>query len=165
VVAIDIDIDIVYMRKDLVLAHRALIEAVAAEKESLGRVTMPPFDPENAFPLKLIANDWPMYCALDGAIYAGWADIVPSDIPECAYRGTLGMGVAKSQRGKGLGARLLEVCLAHAQRSGIEKVELTVYTSNTRAIALYRKFGFVEYGLNRDYRRVDGVIYDTLLME
>jgi ribosomal protein S18 acetylase RimI-like enzyme len=158
-------IDVVYMRKDLVFAHHALVEAVAAEKKYLGRVVMPPFDPENAFPLKLIANNWPMYCALDEAAYAGWADIVPSDIPECAHRGTLGMGLAATHRGKGLGARLLQACLDHAPRSGIEKVELTVYTSNTRAIALYRKFGFVEYGLQRDYRRVDGVVYDALLME
>lgn len=158
-------IDVVYMRKDLIFQHRALVDAVAAEKKYLGRVVMPPFDPEAAFPLRLIANNWPMYCALDGDAYAGWADIVPSDIPECVHRGTLGMGIAASHRGKGIGARLLQACLDHAPRNGIETVELTVYTSNTAAIALYRKFGFVEYGLNRDYRRVDGVVYDALLMQ
>lgn len=157
-------IEIVYMRKELIFAHRALVEAVAAEKMYLGRVVMPPFDPDKAFPLQMITKGWPMYCAIDGDAYVGWADIAPSDIPECAYRGTLGMGVAASHRGKGLGARLLQACLNHAPRSGLEKVELTVYTSNVHAIALYRKFGFVEYGLNRDYRRVDGVIYDALLM-
>lgn len=158
-------VDIVYMRKDLMFAHHALVQAVAAEKKYLGRVVMPPFDAENAFPLRLIANDWPVYCALDGAEYVGWADVVPSDIPERAYRGTLGMGLAATHRGKGLGARLLQACLDHAPRSGIEKVELTVYTSNVQAIALYRKFGFVEYGLQKGYRRVDGVVYDALLME
>jgi ribosomal protein S18 acetylase RimI-like enzyme len=157
-------VDVVYMRKELARAWRAACEAVAAEKIYLGRVTLPPFDPDNSFAHRLIDRDWPMYCALDGSAYVGWADIVPSDIPECAHRGTLGMGVVASHRGKGLGARLLQACLDHAPRSGIERVELTVYTSNTAAIALYRKFGFAEYGLNLDYRRVDGVSYDALLM-
>jgi ribosomal protein S18 acetylase RimI-like enzyme len=160
-----VSIDIVYMRKDLARAWRAACEAVAAEKIYLGRVTLPPFDPDNSFAHRLIDRDWPMYCALDGSTFAGWADIVPSDIPECSHRGTLGMGVAALHRGKGLGARLLQACLDHAPRSGLEKIELTVYTSNVNAIALYRKFGFVEYGLQKDYRRVDGVVYDALLME
>ena len=38
-------IDIVYMRKDLIWPWRAAVEEVAAEKQYLGRVTLPPFDP------------------------------------------------------------------------------------------------------------------------
>ena len=47
----------------------------------------------------------------------------------------------------------------------MSKVELTVYTSNAAAIALYRKHGFTEIGVVGDYRRLDGEIYDALLME
>jgi len=150
--------------RDHVLGHRAAVEAVAAEKLYLGRVTMPPFDPENAFPLRQIAGGWPTYTALDGHSVVGWADIAPSEIPECAHRGTLGMGLLPAYRGRGLGGALLTECLRHATRCGIESVELTVYTSNVAAVALYRKFGFAEHGLIRDYRRVDGVRYDALLM-
>lgn len=158
-------IDIIYLRKDLVLAHRRAVEAVAAERVYLGRVTLPPFEPEHAFPLRLIENDWPMYAAMDGPDLVGWADIVPVDVPESVHRGVLGMGVVASHRGAGIGRRLLEACLAHAPRCGISKVELTVFTSNTAAIALYRRTGFTEIGTVTDYRRLDGVTYDALLME
>ncbi|MFZ1991586.1 MAG: GNAT family N-acetyltransferase [Alphaproteobacteria bacterium] len=158
-------VDIVYIRKELIRAWRTTVEAVAAERKFLGRVTLPPFDPENNFALKMIENNWPMYCAIAGEEVVGWADITPSDIPECAHRGTFGMGVSAQHRGKGIGSRLLEACLAHARKINLAKVELTVYTNNAAAIALYRKYGFTEVGVRRDYRRLDGITYDELLMD
>ena len=158
-------VDIVYMRKDLIGAWRAACEQVAAERVYLGMVTLPPFDPERAFPNRLIANDWPMYCALDDGQLVGWIDIVPRDQPEFSHRGTLGMGLIGSHRGQGLGGHLLDAALAHAPRSGLSKVELTVFTSNLAAIALYRKYGFEDAGTWHDHRRLDGVTYDALLME
>lgn len=144
---------------------RAACDAVAAERIYLGRLTLPPFDPANPYPAKRIENDGPMYVAVDGDAVVGWADVSPVDIPECAHRGTSGMGVVACHRGQGIGAGLLEACLAHAPRSGMSKVELTVYTRNIAAIALYRKFGFTEIGVVRDYRRLDGETYDALLMD
>jgi ribosomal protein S18 acetylase RimI-like enzyme len=157
--------EIVPIREDLILGWRAACDAVAAERIYLGRVTLPPFDPANPYPRRHIARDWPNYVAVDGDTVVGWADITPVDIPECAHRGTLGMGVLASHRGQGIGTRLLQACLAHASRAGMSKVELTVYTSNTAAIGLYRRSGFTDIGVVRDYRRLDGVTYDALLME
>lgn len=154
-----------YLRVDQIPAWRAACEAVAAERLYLGRITLPPFDPNASFAHKQIANRWPMYCATVGGDLAGWADITPVDIPECAHRGVLGMGVVATHRGQGIGGKLLEACLEHAPGNNIEKVELTAYTSNAAAIALYRKFGFSEIGIIRDYRRVDGVVFDAMLME
>lgn len=161
----EMPIEIIYLRKDLISAWRAAVDAVAAERIYLGRLTFPPFDPEHAPPLKMIENNWPMYCAMAGDELVGWADVTPVDVPESAHRGVLGMGVIARHRGAGLGDRLLEASLAHARRSGIAKVELTVYTNNKPAVALYRKHGFAEIGVIRDYRRLDGVTYDALLME
>jgi ribosomal protein S18 acetylase RimI-like enzyme len=59
----------------------------------------------------------------------------------------------------------LEACIAHGPRAGLSKIELTVYTSNTAAIALYRRCGFTEIGVVSDYRRLDGEVYHSLLME
>jgi ribosomal protein S18 acetylase RimI-like enzyme len=158
-------VEITYIRDDLILGWRAVCDLVAAERTYLGRVTLPPFDPNNPYPAKRIENGWPMYVALDGDAVVGWADVSPVDIPECAHRGTLGMGVVASHRGQGIGGKLLDACLAHAPRSGMTKIELTVYTSNTAAVALYRRRGFTEIGVVRDYRRLNGVTYDALLME
>jgi RimJ/RimL family protein N-acetyltransferase len=59
----------------------------------------------------------------------------------------------------------VSAALAHAPRSGISKVELVVFDSNQRAADLFRKFGFSQIGISRDYRRVDGVTYNGILME
>lgn len=158
-------IDVVYTPKDLMASHRAAVDAVIAERVYLGRLSLPPFDPETAFLLKHIANNWPTYCAVANEEVVGWAEITPIDIPEYAHRGILGMGVLPAFRGKGLGGRLLAASVAHAPKSKIEKIELTVYTDNISAIALYRKFGFTDAGIWRDYRRIDGRTQDALLME
>lgn len=77
--------------------------------------------------------------------------------------GTLGMLVAKAYREVGLGAAMMRYLLNWAQDIGFEKVELEVFSTNTRAINLYRKFGFVEEGRRqrafwlRD-RYADGVL-------
>jgi len=74
------------------------------------------------------------------------------------------MGVLASHRGRGIGSRLLEATLNYSKKFGFTKVELKVYTSNAAAIALYRKFGFADEGLIRDYRRLDGTSFDCMLM-
>lgn len=43
-------------------------------------------------------------------------------------------------------------------------MELSVYTSNVAAIALYRKFGFEEEGVQLRYRKLDGEYFDVLNM-
>ena len=47
---------------------------------------------------------------------------------------------------------------------GIERVELTVYVSNKRAIRLYESVGFVREGVKRKGRKLDGVYEDVLMM-
>jgi ribosomal protein S18 acetylase RimI-like enzyme len=158
-------VDIVYFREDLILSWRRAVDAVAAERRYLGRIVMPPLDLENPFGRQHVKNDWPAYMALDDDAVVGWADITPIAIPECAHRGTLGMGVVAFHRRQGVGDRLLGACLEHAPRCGLSKVELTVYTNNSAAIALYRKHGFADIGVTHDYRRLDGETYDALGME
>jgi L-phenylalanine/L-methionine N-acetyltransferase len=59
---------------------------------------------------------------------------------------SLGMAVDEYWRGKGVGSALLAEALRWAAWAGVEKVALTVYPYNQRAINLYKKFGFVEEG-------------------
>src|SRR6266498_1825044 len=59
---------------------------------------------------------------------------------------SLGMMVAASWRGRGVGSALLSEALRWARGMGVEKVALSVYPDNEAARALYRKFGFVEEG-------------------
>ena len=158
-------LDVRPIHREHIAGWRAAVEAVAAERIYLGRITLPPHSEETAFPLRHIANGWPMFVALSGVAVVGWADVTPVDIPECSHRGILGMGLLAPFRGQGLGERLLQACIAQAPRAGLAKIELTVFSANARAIALYRKAGFADVGFIRDYRRVDGNTFDAMLME
>jgi len=77
---------------------------------------------------------------------------------------TLGMAVAADRRGVGIGSALLAAAIHWARDVGVRRLVLSVYPSNTQAIALYRKFGFVEEGrLSRHSRKSYGY-EDEILM-
>lgn len=75
------------------------------------------------------------------------------------------MGVAVAWQGKGVGSRLLGELLDIADNwMNLRRVELTVYTDNAPALALYRKFGFETEGEMRDYAVRDGRFVDVYSM-
>jgi RimJ/RimL family protein N-acetyltransferase len=79
--------------------------------------------------------------------------------------GELGMAIAREWRGRGVGSALLEAAIEWARERGLHKLSLGVFTHNAAAIALYRKFGFVEEGHRvKQYRRESGELWDTLDM-
>ena len=64
------------------------------------------------------------------------------------HRAEFGISVLRAYWGLGLGRALTEACIQCAKEAGYEQIELTVVAENERAIALYRKAGFVEFGRN-----------------
>lgn len=74
--------------------------------------------------------------------------------------------VDRAHRGRGLGRRLMEACIAWAEgEAGVEKLSLNVFADNDAAIALYRRLGFVEEGRRpREYKDPDGHYRDDVLM-
>jgi putative acetyltransferase len=82
-----------------------------------------------------------------------------------AHAGSVGMAVAVAWQGKGVGSKLLAAALDVADNwMNLHRVELSVYADNQAAIGLYRKFGFENEGLFRDYAVRDGQWVDTLSM-
>jgi putative acetyltransferase len=76
----------------------------------------------------------------------------------------LGMMVDSDWRGRGVGKALLEAGIDWARSVGAHKVALQHWPTNTRAAALYEKFGFVEEGrLHRHYRRRNGELWDAVV--
>jgi len=64
-----------------------------------------------------------------------------------AHLANLHMSVNKAWRGHGVGRLLLQAAIDWATASlHIEKLGLAVFAANSRAIALYRKLGFLEEG-------------------
>ncbi len=160
-------IQVVYGSERYAESFRRALDGVARERIYIEMIEAFPLEDTRDFIKKTTTNDWPIYFAVDSVTdeVVGWCDITLPSNPRLAHRGSLGMAVVQAARGKGLGRKLLEEALAHARRRGIEKVELLVYTSNLKAIALYRKFGFTEIGVIKNYRKLDGAYFDSLSME
>lgn len=66
--------------------------------------------------------------------------------PQRMHAGELGMSTAKHWRGRGVGTKLLERLLEWAERRGVGRLELRVFSNNPDAIRLYERFGFVAEG-------------------
>lgn len=64
------------------------------------------------------------------------------------HRAEFGISVLKEYWGLGLGTALLRACIECAKKADYVQLELDVVASNTRAISMYKKMGFVEYGRN-----------------
>jgi RimJ/RimL family protein N-acetyltransferase len=77
------------------------------------------------------------------------------------HSGEFGMSVRKQLWGLGIGSLMLEALIAWAGETGIvKKINLRVRTDNQRAIALYRRKGFVIEGTIHREIFLDGQYYD-----
>lgn len=78
---------------------------------------------------------------------------------------SFGMGVKQELQGKGVGSKLLASAIDVAENwLNIERLELTVYTDNEAAIALYKKHGFVVEGESKKFAFRDGKYVDAYHM-
>ncbi len=82
-----------------------------------------------------------------------------------SHVGRVGMGVHDAWTGQGVGSALLAALLDMADRwLGLRRVELTAWTDNAPALALYRRFGFAVEGTHVGYGFRDGRYVDAHAM-
>lgn len=157
------------IRADDAESFRAAVDVVARERRWLYLTEAPPIERMRELVSANIAKGHPHFVlvAEDGAAaqsVVGWCTVTPLGRAVQAHVGGVAMGVLPAWRDKGWGTRLMQAALAAADAFGFTRVELTVYTHNPRAAALYRKLGFVEEGIKRGSARVDGVYFDEMMM-
>lgn len=100
----------------------------------------------------------------DAGRIVGRLSIARDTHPASHHVADLGLMVAASHRGRGLGRALLEQAVAWAGGTGVSKLELHVFPWNAPAIALYESFGFEREGLRRCHYVRDGETVDAILM-
>ena len=147
-----------------IASFRESLDTVAREKRYLAQVEAMPLDRVRDFVLQGIAADAAQFVALAGDRVVGWADIFPAWAAALAHRGSLGMGVLPEYRGRGIGKRLLEACIARAWSKGLTRIDLESRIDNVNAIRLYEKMGFAREAVKRNAMRFDGVYYDAVEM-
>lgn len=76
----------------------------------------------------------------------------------------LDMAVLDGFRSIGIGNALMDYSIAWAKTKGLEKIILEVFSTNDRAIELYKKFGFVVEGINKRSVKLSGVDADIIQM-
>lgn len=99
-----------------------------------------------------------------GEEIVAWCDIKRATTLALAHSGTLGMGVRRDFRRRGIGRAIAQAALEAAWAQGFERVELMVYCHNEAAIALYENLGFFHEGEARLYAKIDSRFLDAKRM-
>lgn len=157
-------ITICRMGAEHVESYHHVTDVVAREHRFISFLEAPSLISTAEFVLECSQNQDPQFVALDKDKVVGWCDIVRHKKPVHRHCGTLGMGLLPAYRGKGIGKRLATRAIVEANRLGIDRIELTVFTSNIDAIRLYRTLGFRSEGRHPKAALIDGTYIATMSM-
>ena len=98
-------------------------------------------------------NEVELVAILDGRIVGSAGVTAVGSRRKVVHRARFGISILKEHWGLGIGRVLMESCIDSARRAGYTQLELEVVAENERALSLYRRAGFEEYGRNpRGYR-------------
>ncbi len=85
--------------------------------------------------------------------------------PRRSHVATFGMSVHPDLRNRGVASTLITTMTDLCDNwLRIERIELTVFSDNAPAIAVYRKHGFIEEGIGRRFALRNGEYVDALFM-
>lgn len=95
----------------------------------------------------------------------GTAGLHTAAQPRRRHVGAIGMAVRDDHQGKGVGTALMGAITELADGwLNLTRLELSVFTDNAPAIALYEKFGFVREGTHLQHSFRDGAFVDAYAM-
>jgi RimJ/RimL family protein N-acetyltransferase len=95
----------------------------------------------------------------------GNIDLTGSPRKVMEHTAVVGMGMLQEWRNSGLGTALLTLSIDWAKvNPTLELLWLQVYTDNKLGLGLYRKMGFEENGIIKNYFKREGIYADNLTM-
>lgn len=96
----------------------------------------------------------------------GWISFHSYNPKRLSHTGSMTLMITKNHRGMGVGKKLLKELLKWAEKNPlIEKVSLGVFSTNQRAISLYKSMGFIEEGRKiKEFKFSDKEYVDDILM-
>ena len=101
---------------------------------------------------------------IDGKI-VGMAHLVRGKFEKNGHVGSLGISILKGFRRMGIGTAMMEYIIDWAnQQDGLEKISLTVFSTNKGAIDLYHKSGFMIEGVSKKQYKIEGKYIDDMIM-
>ena len=149
--------------EDAALYREIRLDALKSDPDAFGSTLAE----EHAQPLHLFTERLEtsaVFGAFAGSELVGVVGFFVKPSRKEAHKGALvGMYVRPGARTGGVGRRLVEAVIDHASHC-VEVVQLTVIKENQRAVRLYARLGFVEYGVERKSLKQDGRYWDEVLM-
>ncbi len=130
-----------------------------------------PYPSEEMWHTRLVENNTPargdhlhLVAERDGRI-VGSAGLHPMPQTRRRHVALLGISIAAEAQGQGVGTALMQALCDYADGwAQILRIELTVFSDNERAVALYRRCGFRLEGTHRGYAMRDGAYTDVHAM-
>jgi ribosomal protein S18 acetylase RimI-like enzyme len=96
----------------------------------------------------------------------GQCEISNSEWDAAQHVGILGIIVKNKYRDLGIGANLIDMAIKESKTlNNKEKILLSCFSTNKRAIHLYKKIGFKIVGVRKNQFYMDSQYYDEILME
>lgn len=143
------------------------LTAVYADPSVIAGTLQLPYSSPLLWRERLAASDAPLQLvACDGRVVVGNIGLhTNARTPRRAHAAMIGMGVLTAHQRKGVGSLLLGAVIDVAENwYGITRLELSVFTDNEAAVALYGKFGFAIEGTLRAFALRAGAYVDTYTM-
>jgi len=108
-----------------------------------------------------------VHCEMKGPLnILGQCEISNSEWDAATHIGKLGIIVKASFRNMGIGYNLIDFAIRESKRiNKKEKIVLSTFTENKRALHLYNKMGFKTVGIREKQFYMNSRYYDEVLME
>jgi RimJ/RimL family protein N-acetyltransferase len=78
--------------------------------------------------------------------------------------GVIGIAIKEGFRDIGIGTEMMKTLIEQAQKIGLKVLTLSAFATNTRAIHVYEKVGFIKTGFIPKKRFKDGKYTDEIIM-
>ncbi|MCX7841218.1 MAG: GNAT family N-acetyltransferase, partial [Anaerolineae bacterium] len=129
-----------YTKKD----KRTLIETINSVCAEGRWMETRRYEPTPSWEHALQTQDCPYHLLLvldNGERIVGWCRVFPDT--QTSKQANVAIGLLAEYRGRGWGTKMFQQAMEWAFQQGFTRLYLTTRASNTRAIRLFNKFGFV----------------------
>lgn len=101
----------------------------------------------------------------DSGEAVGLYTLHPNNIGRCGHLANASYAVKRDKRGMHVGESLVRDCIDKAREAGFGVLQFNaVVASNTPALNLYKKLGFIRLGtIPKGFKNIDGVYEDIIL--
>ncbi|HEV3249374.1 MAG TPA: GNAT family N-acetyltransferase [Puia sp.] len=151
--------------KSMLSSHWEKVKKIYEEGIATGNATfettVPSWEDWDANHVKV-----PRLVAIENEEIVGWAALTKVS-GRCIYAGVgeVSVYVSATQRGKGIGRRLLQSLISESEKNNYWTLQAGIFPENKSSIKIHEDCGFRLIGVREKIGKMNNVWRDTLLME